>query len=96
MEWGKVSLGDNRSSGYQLRSAAGMYWILDMEQEGVPYKKPLSLNEVGAGIYKMMEQGMEPIQIAEQLCSQYQVPRDMVLEDIEKFREQLRQFGIIL
>jgi len=86
----------DRKARYQLRRAAGMYWILDMGQKGVPYKKPLSINEIGAGIWGMMEQGMGQDEIADALCRQYQVERDMVLEDIEKFRKQLWKFGLFL
>ena len=35
---------------YQLRYAAGIYWLLDMSQPGYPYRKPLPLNEMGAAI----------------------------------------------
>ena len=42
---------------YQLRYAAGIYWLLDMSQPGYPYRKPLPLNEMGASIWRMMEKG---------------------------------------
>lgn len=32
---------------YQLRCAAGKYWLLDMEQDGETYRPPLMLNERG-------------------------------------------------
>lgn len=35
---------------YQLRCAAGKYWLLDMEQDGETYRPPLMLNESG-GLY---------------------------------------------
>ncbi len=89
-------MGENVSSGYQLRYAAGEYWILDMEQEGVPYKKPLSVNAVGAEIWQMMEAGMGEREIADCLCREYQVERNMVLGDMEQFRERLREFGVSL
>lgn len=79
---------------YQLRSAAGLYWILDMEQEGVPYRKPLPINEIGAGIWKMMEQGMEQTEIADAMCREYKVERETVLQDIVQFRKSLREYGI--
>ncbi len=86
----------NRTSDYQLRFAAGGYWILDMGQEGVPYKKPLSVNEIGADIWKMMEQGMERDEIADRLCREYGAEREIVMEDIEHFQKKLREFGYSL
>jgi len=83
----------NRKSRYQLRSAAGGYWLLDMEQEGVPYKNPLSVNEVGAEIWRRMEEGLEREKIVDCLCQEYQAERAVVSEDVERFQEKLRKFG---
>ena len=87
---------ESRKSRYQLRYAAGEYWILDMEQEGVPYKNPLSVNEIGAAIWKMMEQGMGQEEIANSLCLEYSAEREIVLEDIGKFQKMLQEFGLSL
>ena len=37
--------GDRR---YQIRHAAGQYWLLDMHQEVEDYKAPIVMNETGA------------------------------------------------
>lgn len=42
---------------YQLRCAAGKYWLLDMEQDGEPYRPPLMLNESGAYIFRQYKIG---------------------------------------
>lgn len=81
-------------SSYQLRYAAGLYWLLDMEQSGVPYRRPLAVNEVGADIWKLLEQGVEEGQIAEKLSAEYQVSPEAIREDITQFRRQLEQAGI--
>lgn len=41
---------------YQLRHAAGRYWLLDMQQEGLDYRKPVVLNECAAFIWKRNDQ----------------------------------------
>ena len=82
------------TSSYQLRYAAGLYWLLDMEQSGVPYHRPLALNEVGADIWKLLEQGGEAEEIAEKLSAEYQVSPEAIREDIAQFRQQLEQAGI--
>lgn len=76
-------------SGYQLRHAAGMYWLLDMEQEGFPYRRPLPMNEAGAHIWKMMEQGLGQDEIAEVLSAEYDVERGTALRDAAEFQAQL-------
>ena len=78
---------------YQLRYAAGQYWLLDMEQPGVPYKKPLSMNEVGADIFHMMTEGLDREQIVETLCREYQMPRSVILPDVEEFQTKLMEYG---
>ena len=40
-----------QSERYQIRQAAGMYWLLDMEQPGIPYRQPVLLNETGAAFW---------------------------------------------
>ena len=82
------------TSSYQLRYAAGLYWLLDMEQSGVPYRKPLAVNEVGADIWKLLEQGEGEEEIAEKLSEEYQVSPEAIREDIAQFRQQLEQAGI--
>lgn len=79
---------------YQLRYAAGIYWLLDIGQEGVPYRKPLPMNEVGAAIWKMMVQGLDRKQIVEALCREYQVTDETVQRDVEQFQAQLAEYGI--
>ncbi len=83
-------------SRYQMRYAAGEYWILDMEQEGLPYKKPLSVNEVGAAIWKMMERGMKQEEIADCLCREYGEEREIILEDVAAFQKMLLKSGYFL
>lgn len=79
---------------YHLRYAAGQYWLLDTWQEGVPYKRPLVMNEVGADIWRMIEQGLNREQILDVLCKEYQAAREMVVQDVEQFLAQLAEFGI--
>lgn len=79
---------------YQLRYAAGTYWLLDTWQEGVPYRKPLTMNEVGADIWQMMEQSCSREQIVDALCREYQVNREVIEQDVERFMAQLEEYGI--
>lgn len=79
---------------YQLRHAAGTYWLLDTWQEGIPYRKPLVMNEVGAKIWKMMEQGCCREQIENALCQEYQISKELVGQDVEQFQAQLAEYGI--
>jgi len=92
-----MNKGENeRGSRYQLRFAAGVYWILDMWQEGMPYKKPLAVNEIGADIWRLLEQGKSDEEIASILSREYNAEQSMIAEDIVRFWETLSISGICI
>ena len=78
---------------FRLRKAAGLNWLLDMDQEIGKYKKPLIFNDTGAEIFELMEQGKNNLQIAEILMDRYNSKPDDVLKDIIGFELQLKDFG---
>lgn len=79
---------------YQLRHAAGAYWLLDMKQ-GKEYKKPFMLNECGAYIYRAYDSGMSLDDIIQAFAKEYGIPFSDARGDVEQFMEALRQQGII-
>lgn len=81
---------------YQLRYAAGRYWLLDMMQDELSYKPPLSMNEVGADILKMIFQRMSTKEIAELLSKEYDILEESAKEDVIQFRNELMRFGITI
>lgn len=81
---------------YQLRYAAGIYWLLDMAQEGLPYKKPIPFNEQAAMIWKMIAEGMTLKEIANRLSQLYQISIEETKSDVQEFLEQLRKQGVVL
>ncbi len=85
---------ENTKKRYQLRYAAGEYWLLDMEQEKNIYKKPLKLNALGADIFKMRESGVSVAAIIKKLCEEYQEDESILEEDVYAFLRQLKAYGI--
>lgn len=81
---------------YQLRHAAGSYWLLCMEQTGKDYIQPVSLNESGAEIWKRLQENYTREQIAEEFHRRFQVPVPDAMEDIEQFVDQLKKQGIVV
>ena len=79
---------------YRLRNAAGTYWIIDVEQPGVPYREPLAVNVVGKKIWGLILDGFDDTQIADELCNEYEADRQQVLSDIESFKLKLKANGI--
>lgn len=73
---------------FQLRYAAGLYWLLDMEQKGPDYIKPIAVNEVGAYIWSMLQEKTKD-EVIQALGDKYGIPVDEAKRDIEEFLEQI-------
>lgn len=81
---------------YQLRAAAGNYWLLDMQQEGREEQCPVELNESGALLWGLMEKDMNLQEIALYLSENYEINIEDAKEDVTQFLEGLRRAGITL
>ena len=79
---------------YQLRHAAGRYWLLDMQQEGLDYRKPVVLNECAAFIWKRNDQGEPQEQIAQELQKTYGISMEQAREDTQQFIQSLKEQGL--
>lgn len=79
---------------YSLRYAAGSYWLIDMSQKGIPYKRPMTLNEVGAKIWEMLVDEMSITEMSCKLSAEYEISQPEVEEDILQFMKQLRAYGV--
>lgn len=80
---------------YQLRKAAGKYWLLDMEQTLDAYKQPIPFNEVGARIWELLAENHSIEEIVEILSKEYEATKAEIQPDVEDFLDQLKQKGIL-
>jgi hypothetical protein len=53
------------------------------------------LNLVGAKILELMQEGYDEPRITEEICRDYQAPRDTVRADVREFIESLHQHHIL-
>ncbi len=81
---------------WQLRHAAGSYWLLDMEQKQAGQRPPLSLNQAGAELWKLFRGGAENEEAADMLCRLYQIDRESAQEDVREFLKALKKQGIVI
>ncbi len=86
----------NKMSEYQLRQAAGKYWLLHMEQKGVPYERPLQLNQMGAELWKLLQEGKTTEQVIKDFVIRYDVPEEEIRDDVMQFRHQLAVYGVLI
>lgn len=80
---------------YQLRYAAGEYWLLDMEQSGEHFIPPIILNRTGADIWQAWQRGNLEEQVIAMLCEKYALNREQAREDYEQFRYQAEEQGLL-
>ena len=73
-----------------------MYWLLDMEQSGIPYRQPVLLNETGAAFWKLLAQGKPEDEVASVIASEYGVSREEIRQDVEQFLQKLRSQGVTI
>lgn len=86
----------NEKERYQLRKAAGLYWLLDMEQDGAERREPVVLNGSGAYIWEQYRRLGSEMSVAEALSREFGLSVQEGLADIRQFFQQLREQGLIL
>jgi hypothetical protein len=81
---------------YRIRKAAGLYWLVDLQQKRGCYQRPLSFNETGALICERLEAGDSNDGIAHYISSHYGIGLEEAKTDVSDFLEQLKINGIVL
>jgi len=82
------------SKQYQLRHVAGHFYLLDMKQPGVPYKRPMELNSIGAEIWQMMTEGHVTEWVVQALAEEYEADVEEIREDVLQFQRRLVTYGV--
>jgi len=92
-----MSQGDNdmNNKSWQIRHAGGNYWLLDMEQDGLEYKFPMSLNDSGMFIYQRLADGKSVEEIADEMSSSFVISKEEAAADVKDFVKQMVKKGII-
>jgi len=86
--------GKNKMSDYQLRYAAGKYFLLNMKQKGIPYEKPLQLNAIAADLWNLFLEGNTEEQTVTFMVQKYGVSTEEIRQDIQVFCGQMSELGI--
>ena len=78
---------------YQLREAAGTFWLIDMAQSGEDFGVPLQLNETGAALAGALYRGLDEEELRG-LAAEYGIGAEQLREDAAAFAAQLAANGI--
>lgn len=80
------------SKRFFLRCAGGIYWLIDSDQQGCPYKAPLRMNEMGADIWQQYCEGKDEEEIVSQLAADYGEDRQTIEKDVNVFLLRIKDF----
>ena len=81
---------------YQIRKAAGQYWLLDMEQSGVNRLEYVILNESGAYIWELYERLQSETDVAVEMHKEFGLSEEEALADVRQFLKQLKEQGVAI
>jgi len=85
-----------KMSDYQLRYAAGKFFLLYMKQKGIPYEKPLQLNGIAAELWDLFRTGSTEEQAVAVMVQKYGVSSEQIREDMRLFCRQMNELGIYI
>ena len=81
--------------GYMLQTVAGSNIVVPVGEGELSFRGMLTLNEVGALVWRALESGSSPEEIASQIVKEYSVDEQTALRDVNAYIEKLRSINVI-
>ena len=78
-----------------LRQVAGTWVVLPTNSDVLDFDGMLTLNETGLMLWRLLENGSSPEDMALALTQEYAVDREQALADVGEFVETLKKAGCI-
>ena len=78
---------------YVLRQVAGTWVVLPLGEAAVNFSGMIRLNDSGAMLWKVLEQGGDKDALTDALTKEYNVSRQQALADVEEFLSNLTRAG---
>ncbi len=82
-------------SGFILRQVMDIYVVMGIGSEAYVPNQIMSVNEVGAFLWNILEKGAEKRELVDSLTKEYDVDEQTAAADVEKFLAQLREKALI-
>lgn len=80
---------------YILREVAGMYVVIATGNEALDFSNVITINELGAFIWKKIEEGKNQEEIVQDILSEYSIDKETAENDCKAFIGQLKEINII-
>ncbi|CVI69383.1 Coenzyme PQQ synthesis protein D (PqqD) [Clostridiales bacterium CHKCI001] len=84
------------SKDFIVREIAGDYIVVPTGEEALKFNGLITLNEVGAFLWKKLEKDIELEALAEAVCEEYEVEEEIALSDVKEFLQILRDHQMLL
>lgn len=81
---------------YMLKEVAGEFMLVYQDENNVDFSKVITLNELGAFIFKLLSKNLNEEQIVDEILKEYEgASREVVVSDVSNFVNKLKEIGII-
>jgi len=80
---------------FLLREIAGEFLLIPLGDSSKQFNSIITMNETGAFIWRLLENGMPVQEIAEALTKDYDVSLDKAVSDTDKFINDLKKKSIL-
>ncbi len=81
--------------GYVLRNVAGNYIVVPFGEKSLDFSGLITLNELGANIWNLLEKDTTLEEITQNLLKEYDVSEDVLTNDVKEFISQLKGANLI-
>lgn len=78
---------------FVLRQVADTWVVLALGEASIDFSGMLTLNESGAMLWRVLEQGGDRDALADALTAEYDVSRELALTDVDAFLNKLLMAG---
>lgn len=81
--------------GYILKKVAGENIVIATGEARLSFNGIITFNEVGAEVFERLDGTRTLEQIADEIASIYNAPREIIESDIKKLIEKMKNHGLI-
>ncbi len=81
-------------SGLLLKDVAGNHIVVACDPS-IEFNRILSLNSTGAFIWSILEKGATKDELKDRLVSEYDIPEEKALSDLDIFLKRLEDYGVV-
>ena len=81
--------------GFMLREVAGQWVVVPLGERVVEFNGILTLNEIGAFLWKKLESGAEEEELVGAILSVYEIDADTARADVKEFISSMNEKGLM-